>query len=257
MVFLKNTIKKVLLPAIFWIAVWEVCALFVNREVLLPSPFKVVIRFVSLLTEISFYKSVFTSVSRIIVGYLAGVIMAVITSTLSFYSKTAAALLSPVFTAVRATPVASFIILALVWMGRGLVPSFTSALMVLPIVFGNMLQGLSCAATDLCEVAEIYKFGFFKKYRLLYLPSAVPAFIASLKTSLGLSWKAGVAAEVLCTPKNSIGSNIYSSKLYLETADLFAWTLTVIIISLLLELLLSVSTTKIYHKYTVSDSDEV
>lgn len=257
MIFLKKIVriaKKVLLPAIFWIAVWEVCALLVNREVLLPSPLTVAKRFVLLLTDSTFYKSVFTSVARILTGYLVGIAAAVVTATLSFCSKAAATLLNPVFTAVRATPVASFIIIALVWMGRGIVPSFTSALMVLPVVFGSMLEGLSSASPALYEVAEIYKFGFMKKLRLLYLPSAVPAFVASLKTSLGLAWKAGVAAEVLCTPKNSIGSNIYSSKLYLETADLFAWTLTVILLSLLLELLLSVSTTKLCRKYTVSDA---
>ena len=76
---------------------------------------------------------------------------------------------------------------------------------------------------------------FFEKLRYLWIPSALPTFITSEKTSIGLAWKAGVAAEVLCTPKMSIGKQLYESKLYMETVDVFTWTIAVIVISVVIE----------------------
>ena len=53
-----------------------------------------------------------------------------------------------------------------------------------------------------------------------------------------MGWKAGIAAEVLTVPPLSIGKNIFEAKLYLETTELFAWTLTVILLSLVIERIL-------------------
>ena len=41
---------------------------------------------------------------------------------------------------------------------------------------------------------------------------------------------------VIAAPKYSIGRMLYLSKVYFETVDLFAWTLVIIILSLLIEL---------------------
>lgn len=147
-------------------------------------------------------------------------------------------MLSPLLKVVTATPVASFIILALVWIGRERVPSFISALIVLPVMTAHIDAGIKSVDLKLQELCLSYGFSFFKRLILLYIPSSAPEIAAGLATSLGLAWKSGVAAEVLCMPKNSIGRYVYESKLYLETPDLFAWTATVILLSILIEKLL-------------------
>ena len=62
---------------------------------------------------------------------------------------------------------------------------------------------------------------------------------------MGLSWKACIAAEVICTPNGSIGQGIYNAKIYLETPSLFAWTAAVILLSVLLEMLIKTIISKI------------
>jgi NitT/TauT family transport system permease protein len=128
--------------------------------------------------------------------------------------------------------------------------------MVMPIVYASTMTGMSSADKSLLEVAEIYNFSGIKRLRLLYLPSAVPFFLSGAKTSLGLAWKSAVAAEVLCNLKLSIGGAIYSSKNYLETTELFAWTLCVITLSLVLEKLIYATTSSVYKKYTVGEVSE-
>jgi NitT/TauT family transport system permease protein len=137
---------------------------------------------------------------------------------------------------IRSTPVASFIILAYLWIGRDSLPTFISVLLVLPVVWANLHEALGAVDKELLDMAKVFRFSPWKKARLVYLPAVTPAFLASVRSSVGLAWKAGIAAEVLTVPVLSIGRQLSDAKLYLESVDLFAWTLTVILLSLLLEL---------------------
>ncbi len=223
---------------LFWIGVWAVLAAVVDKEVLLPSPRDVARVLGSLLMLPSYWGSIAASLGRILLGFVIGCVAAVLLSVLCFRFSIADALISPVLSVIRAVPVASFIILALVWIGRSGVPTFSAFLMVLPIFTGNIIAGLKAADPSLREVCVIYHFRLFKKVRLLYLPAVRPYFLSAARTSLGMAWKAGIAAEVLCSLSSSIGGQIYDAKVYLETASLFAWTITVICISMLIEKLL-------------------
>jgi len=128
------------------------------------------------------------------------------------------------------------------WTDRDQVPVIIAALMVLPVVWGNVVRGIRECDPKLLELARAYRFSRFKTARLILLPSVRPYFLSALTTSMGLAWKSGVAAEALVWPKLAIGTQIYNTKFYLETADLFAWTLVVILLSLLLEKLFSTFT---------------
>lgn len=217
---------------------WALLAAVVDKEVLLPSPLSVGRVFLSLVVLPSYWVSIGASLIRILIGFLIGCAAGLLLAVLCFRFAAADALFSPVLSVIRAVPVASFIILALVWIGRENVPSFTAFLMVLPIVAGNVATGLRSVNRDLLEVCRLYRFALFKTVRLLYLPALRPYFLTAARTSLGMAWKAGIAAEVLCTLSASIGGQIYESKVYLETPSLFAWTGTVICISMGIETLL-------------------
>ena len=133
---------------------------------------------------------------------------------------------------------ASFILLVILWAPTGQVPVVVSALMVLPVVWGNVSRGITQTDPLLLEAARAYRFGRWKRVRLVYLPSVLPYFASGCHTALGLAWKSGVAAEVLCVPRLAIGTQVYYSKIYLETPALFAWTAVVLVLSFALEGLL-------------------
>ena len=142
---------------------------------------------------------------------------------------------------VRATPVASFILLVLLWTGKNFVPVVISALMVIPVVWGNLARGIRETDPQLLEMARAYRVSRWKTLRLVYLPSLRPYFGTAITTAMGLAWKSGVAAEVLCLPFRSVGTEIFNTKLNLEIPDLFAWTAVVVCLSLLLEKLLGLA----------------
>ena len=233
----KKTILN-LIAVVFWISVWQILAMIVKLEVILPSPISTAKALINLASDITFWKSCIMSISRILTGLFCGAIFAVVIAYISYVSELAYVIFSPILTVIKATPIASFIILALIWIGREFVPSFITFLIVIPIVWSSVYHSINNIDSKLKEVTEIFGFTSREKIRHLYFPSVFSSFISSFTTSIGIAWKAGVAAEVLCTPKYSIGTSIFESKKYIETPSLFAWTATVIILSLIIEKLL-------------------
>ena len=176
-----------------------------------------------------------TSLWNIFGGMISAILFAsalvVVTSKVRFVRD----LIHPVMAVVKATPVASFIILMLLFFGPVKVPSLITFLIVLPIVWTNLDEGISHIDPQLVEVAKAYRFSLAKRLRVLIFPSVKPYFLSACKTAIGLAWKAGVAAEIIAMPPNTIGTMIGEAKLYIMSAEMFAWTLTVVLLSLIIE----------------------
>lgn len=235
---LSNKLLRILLPAIFWLAVWWLAALWVDQVLLIPTPPTVLRRLGELVVTPLFWRSAGFSLLRIFWGTAAGVALGTLAAVATCRVKLADWILSPAIRVVRATPVASFIILVLLWVSTGKVPGVITALMVLPVLWENVSSGIRSADPQLLELARAYQFGRGKTLRYIYLPTLRPHFSAGVYNAIGLAWKSGVAAEVLCLPKAAIGTQVYYSKIYLETPSLFAWTFVVILLSMLLEKLI-------------------
>lgn len=228
---------RTLLAILFWIAVWQIASMAVGKDLILPGPVSVIKALWSLVRQGSFWTSILMTVLRIMLGYAAGVALGCLLAFGCCRSRILDSLFSPIIRMVRATPVASFIILAMLWMSKGGVPVLMSALIVAPVVWGNLTEAYSSRDPALDEMAAAYRLGKWKHFRFILVPQLMPSLRAACLTGLGFAWKSGIAAEVLSQPKLAIGSNIYYSKVYLETPELFAWTASVIALSFALEIL--------------------
>ena len=222
----------------FYLALWAVLAHAVNQPLLLPTPRAVAARLMELLPQAAFYKTLLTTLLRTACAYVLGVAAAVLLAALCCKSPLADELLSPLLSAVRATPVTSFIVLALVWLSSSRVPMLMGFLMTLPIVYSALSQAIRAIDPALLEMAQVFRFGRWGTLRHVIIPSVLPAFAESALAAIGLCWKAVVAAEVIGVPKLAVGSRLYEAKIYLETDSLLAWTLMLVLLSVLLEHLL-------------------
>ena len=237
----KSTLQKsveiiltVVAVAAFWIGLWLLLSFRVNSELLLPSPVSVFRRLFALIGTAALWKATGSTILRILIGYISGIAAGTLLAALSAWSRHVSAFIAPVGRIIKATPVASFIILALVWIPANNIPSFIVFLLVTPIVWDSLRTALLSTDPDLLEMAKAYRFGRLRTVLHIYLPSSLGAYLSSILTALGLAWKSGIAAEVLCLPKLSIGRQLYESKIYLEMSDLFAWTTLVIILSVIM-----------------------
>lgn len=222
--------------ALFWLLVWEGAALLVRQELLLPTPLAVLAALGRLIQTALFWKAAGLSLLRIVCGFLAAVAVGCAAAVLTARFSLARALLAPVLHIVRAAPVASFIVLALIsFPNDNLLTVFIAFLMVIPIVWANVEKGIRETDSSLLEMARVYRFGRWKTLLRVQLPSVMPYFLTACTTGLGFAWKSGIAAEVLCQPKLSIGTQLWEAKASLEFPEMIAWTAAVIALNILLE----------------------
>ena len=225
------------LATAFWVALWALAAHRVGEELLLPAPSAVIARLCELILTAAFWEIVLTSLGRIVTGIVVAILLGCILAVATHFVPVLYTLFYPVITVIRATPVASFIILAYLWFQPpDMLPAFIGGLIVLPVVWANLHEALGATDRGLLEMARVFGFTPARTLKRVYLPAVMPAMAASCRTSVGLAWKAGVAAEILTVPVLSIGRVLSEAKTYLETVEMFAWTLTVILLSLALEL---------------------
>ncbi len=248
-------IGAALLSAVFWIAVWWGVAAAVHQELLIPTPWRVLQTLGELAVSLSFWKAVAMSMLRVLAGFLAALAAGTVLAVLTTRFRMVRVLFSPLLHIVRAAPVASFIILTLVWIATDAVPIFISFLMVLPIVWVNVEEGIRRIDPQLSEMTAVYRFGRWKTLTKLTVPSVIPFFLTACVNGLGFAWKSGIAAEVICRPALSIGRELQGAKLTLETPEVFAWTAVVVLLSILLERLLLWATARLTRRKEEADAD--
>jgi len=219
----------------FWVAVWQVAALVVDQPILLVGPGGVLVRLGELVVTADFWGTVAHSLGRIVAGFALAAVVGVLAAALAATSRVVDALLTPLLTAVRTTPVVSFIILVLLWADSGQLAVVIAFLMVLPVLYTNVLEGIRHRDRTLLEVAQVFDVPLLRRLPAIDVPAVLPYFSAGCRIGVGLAWKSGIAAEVIGLPQGSIGERLYEAKIFLSSADLFAWTVVIIALSVAVE----------------------
>lgn len=212
----------------FWLLAWQGAAAAVDNSIILVGPAAVLSALLSMTSGADFWLTLLHSFLRISLGFLLAFAAGSALGILAQGFAAVRELLSPVMLLLKSVPVASFVILVLIWAGSknlSVVISFTVAL---PMIYENTVSGLRSAAPELLEMAGVFRMSLFRRGRYIYLPALFPYLINACRTALGMSVKSGVAAEVIGTPDLTLGERLYMSKIYLDTAGLFAWTLAII-----------------------------
>ncbi|MBO5786679.1 MAG: ABC transporter permease subunit [Clostridia bacterium] len=217
------------------LVVWELMSRFVASELLLVSPIAVVKRLFGLVQEEIFLPTVAYTLKRIALGFVFGFVFGALLALAAGRFKIIEALLWPYMLTVKSVPVASFVVLARIWLSSGGLSVFISFLMVLPIIYTNLLDGIKAVDKKMLEMAEVFKMPFSRRLRFIWLPCVKPFLLSGSRIALGLAWKSGVAAELIGYPEGSVGEVLYYSKLFMNTADLFAWTVVIVLLSVLFE----------------------
>lgn len=215
--------------------VWGIAAHAIDEPIILPSPKRVLYRFFILFTESELFGAIAFSLSRIALGFAGGLCIGLLLAVLSSASHTVEVLLRPYLFTAKAVPVASFVVLALFWFSSGPIALVISFLMVLPIVYTNVLEGIKATDHSMLEMAEVYGLSFRRRFVYLYVPSIKTPLLSACRIALGLAWKAGIAAEIIGIPEGSLGEKLYLSKVWVETDSLLAYTLVIVTVSLLFE----------------------
>lgn len=230
----NSTTKKdriiYILSVLFWLFCWQILSLVIGEDILLVSPLKVLVRIFELLPTKEFWTSILFTCSKIGLGLLLALALSTVLAVLSHIFKGVEILLKPLVSIISATPVASIVILILIWVSSRNLSTVVSCMMAFPVLYTNILQGIKQTPKELLEVSKVFKLKKSKTLKTIYAPSIFPYFTSALTASIGLCWKSGVAAEIIGLPNGSIGDRLYQAKIYLATADIFAWTVVIIVL---------------------------
>ncbi len=226
------------LSPLFLIALWALLAWRLDIPLILPMPGDVFLAFFKLLGTSDFWMTLLTSVWHIYSGCAVGLLIGIAVGLLTYRSVIFSTLLSPIFSIIRSTPVACFIIVAWMFAGAEKLPYYISMIMVAPVVMTGTQTGMRSTSTELLEAARVYRLSLIKKIRTCYLPALIPHLFSAIVNCIGLAWKAGIAAEIIVRVEGTVGYEIWTAKSWdLDSSNLFAWTIAVIIISLAFEYL--------------------
>lgn len=229
--YLARPAFGVTLAVLFWLAIWQIAAMAVGERILLASPIAVIGRLLTVWREPGFFDTVLYSFVRIVGGSALGIGLGCLLAISANRYRPIEILLSPLMVTVKSVPVASFIVIALIWLSSQTLSVFISFLIVLPVVYSNILTGLRATPRDLLEMADVFGLPAHRRLLYVYLPAVWPYLLSACGSALGMAWKAGVAAEVIGLPTGSLGEVIFEAKLYLNSVDLLAWTVVIVAVS--------------------------
>ena len=220
------------------LAVWQVLSLCLRQSILLPSPWRVLSRLCAMAGEKAFFLTIFRSLLRISYGYLAGAAGGILLGMAAASHRRVELLLQPWIAAAKAVPVAAVIVIFLIWVSARYLSVVVSILIVLPVVYQNTLTGCRSSGRQMKEMAEIFRLSAPERFRVVTWPALWPYLYAALRTSAGMAWKAGIAAEIIGMPAGSVGRAMYLAKNILDTETLLAWTVAAVAASLVFEKLI-------------------
>jgi len=230
-----STLGRLALAAAFWLVVWQLASLAVGQELLLVSPLAVLRSLADLVPTPDFWARVWHTFWRIIGGFLLALVAGSLLAALSGAFQLVRTLVAPLILVVRSVPVVSFIILVLIWTDSGALALVISFLIALPVIHTNVLEGIDQRDPKLLEMARVFHVPRRRRLHAIDLPAVLPYLQSASRTAIGLAWKSGVAAEVIGLPDGSIGERLYQAKIFLSTAELFSWTIVIVLLSFAFE----------------------
>lgn len=228
-------IRYIAISIIIWLIIWYLSALLVNKPIFLPGPIDTVRALYMLIRTKEFYQSILFSLLGISGGFFIGLLSGIILAAIASVNEFLGVLIDTPVKVIKSVPVASFVVLALLWVNSRFLSTLVSAMMVMPVIYTNVKSAIAHTDTRKLEMARVFRISLVKKMVYIYLPDIFPSLISASVIASGFAWKSGVAAEIIGLIRNSIGNRIYLSKIYLETPELFAWTITLIVLSILFE----------------------
>lgn len=248
---MREKLKKICIAAL-WLAVWQIAALRIDNDILLAGPAEVVrslwemaaepfVRFFTGAKDAAdfyFYKICWSSLKRILLGFVLAFVTGGAFGALSYRFRTVREITEPMLAVMKSIPVASFVVLLLIWQGSENLSVWISFFVVFPNLCVSTRSGLEAVDPGLKEMAEVFGIRGIKRAVFLYRPSLLHSLRAGMEISIGMAFKSGVAAEVIGLPEYSFGERIYVSKIYLDTPGLFAWTVSLIFLSFAVEKLI-------------------
>lgn len=217
------------------IALWKILSALVGKEILVPSPEATLREIIRITTSERFLLAAFNTTKRAVIGFVLALISGVILGLLAGTSKPVYYLLRPLVTMIRALPTMAIILLALIWLQSEKSPILVGFVVIFPVLYENVVQGIRNVDRRLIEMMDIYEVDRFTRLKDLYFPSISSYLKSGMSAAMGLNLKIIIAAEVLSQPRVSMGTSFQIERVNLNTPGVFAWSIITVVLAAILD----------------------
>lgn len=218
------------------ILLWQIFASRTDNDFLMPYPLDVLQYMLSLLSTQSFYVAVATTLLRVFIGLTIAFTMAMLCATLAYRHRVFHDLFYPILLLTRSIPNISYVIIILLWFGAEKSSAIITFLILFPMMYANLYEGLGNINRDLLNVMKIYPEKKSYLIRKIYIPLLHSSIKASLLTGISFGFKVGVMAEIVAQAQNGIGRQMNYCKVSFDMTGVFAWTGWIILLALIMEI---------------------
>lgn len=240
-------IEKILVPLIFWFAIFWGLSLIVNNSILFPSPLAVLVKMSEKLISYSFWLLFFKTGLKIVFALILSQSLGVIFAYLSYRSSFMRGISDSFMAFVKTSPVAVLTIILLVWLPASLISIFLVILVVLPQTYLSLLSSLDNIDRDVREMLDIFRVGSKNRLKYVYGRLMFQTLLSSFSFVWGFAWKSGISGEIISQARQSFGNLFYQAKIYLEIDEIFAYSILLVLLTFLLEKLILYLIRRIYY----------
>ncbi len=231
--FMQNSPK--FLSIFFFLIIWEGVALYIDNSLLFPRVSEIFLSLKNLVASRDFILILWNTLSRFFISIVFSLILAIIFSVASYRYEVISFLLFPFIIFLRAVPTIAIIIVVLIWSSVERVPIVVGMLILFPILYESILGGIKNVDKNLLKMSKVFKVSTKRVVRDIYIPSIYYSISSNIPSYMGLTFKVIIAGEVLSQESLSIGGEIFINKIYLESSNIFAWIIVVIVLNYFLE----------------------
>ena len=232
---LFNKHLKNIFAIFFWIGVWQIAFWLLKRPEIIPAPFSSFCKLLEIVLSMNFFAIICTSTLRVFTAFFMGMILGILFAIFDIKIKLFSLIFKPLFVVMKIVPVPAFILILTALVNSSLIPIVISFLMVFPLAFSNISEGIYNIDKKMLEVAYIFNFSKKDTLKYIYWPQIKPYFFTTCKTGIGYSFKATISAEIMAKVSLSIGNNVVLSKQSFDIEGLFAWVIIMVLIGFILE----------------------
>lgn len=233
---MKNSTKNIIILAsvAVMLILWEVAALRIDSEQIMPGPAATLTSTVGLFGQKDFVAIVFSTILRGIVGFLIAAIAGVILGIIAGINEGFNAFMKPWIVVMRSTPVVAFVLLALIWFSQS-TAVFIAFLTMFPMIFTNVVEGIHNVDGKLLKMAELYKVKKIRVIKWVYVPAIAPFMVSGISSAIGIGWRAIIVGEVMSQPRYGIGNSMQLAQIQMNVDKLIAWTIIAVLLGFLFE----------------------
>lgn len=209
---------------------WSLISYLLKQPILVPTPPETGRELVRIVRDNRFLQVVGATLLRFSLGFLITMLLAAVFGIAAGLEPRFASAFAPLIALIKAVPTMAIILLAIIWLKSDVAPILVIFLISFPVLYWSWKSGMEETDSKLLEMARLYQVGKKKILFGIYLPSAKPYVLSGISSALGLGFKVGIGAEVLCQPQLGIGTAFQIEKSNLNTAGVFAWALICVVL---------------------------